>query len=261
MKNLKNEQGYALLVVLFVVTVFMILSLSFMGQAFSSTKQNQVVEKKSKATSVAEMRISYYQVALQDMYESKQNDVNTYVSSIMSQPNASTTKDFKREATLKMAELLQSMIPIGTTPAAIAVEDQPNSSFRINNFIATADPDSKSYKINISFNVVGNDNEKTATLFAQMNIDLDTIINLPTTDNPNDYVLPTYSNILKPTTPCGTLGTCNPVYVVGDKGFDGNNLLSSNMTIYTTGALTLTGQGNENNSTNLKIHADGDITI
>ncbi|MFC4800981.1 hypothetical protein ACFPA1_16665 [Neobacillus sp. GCM10023253] len=261
MKNNKNEQGYALVIVLVIITVFMILSLSFMGQALSTTKQNQVVEKSTRSVSAAEMGISYYQVAIQQMYESKRDAVNSYVSSIMSQPNASTTKDFKREATLKMATELQGLIPSGTSLAPIKVDEHPNASFYLKNFVAAADPASNSYKVNISFYIVGNEDGKETTLLAEMYLNLDTIINLPTSDDPNNYQLPNYTNIMKPPTVCGTLETCNPVYVEGDKAYDGNNLLASDKTIYTTGTLTLTGQGNESNTTNLKIHADGDIII
>ncbi|MEH7332699.1 hypothetical protein V7161_08690 [Neobacillus drentensis] len=261
MKYLKNEKGYALVTVLVIITIFMIITLSFMGQAFSSTKQNQVVEKSTRAVSAAEMGISYYQVAIQKMYESKRDTVNSHVSTIMSQPNATTTKDFKREATLKMASELQALIPSGTSLTPIRVDEHPNASFYLKNFVAAADPASNSYKVNISFNIVGNEDGKETTLFAEMYLNLDTIINLPTTDDPNSYQLPNYTNIPKPNTVCGTLATCNPVYVEGDKGFDGNNLLSNNQTIYTTGSLTLTGQGNENNTSVIKIHADGNITV
>ncbi|MGG3469245.1 hypothetical protein ABES02_17430 [Neobacillus pocheonensis] len=261
MINNKNEQGYALVIVLVIITVFMILSLSFMGQAFSTTKQNQVVEKRTRSVSAAEMGVSYYQVAIQEMYESKRNTVNSHVSSIMSQPNASTTKDFKREATVKMASELQAMIPTGTSLAPISIEGHPNASFYLKNFVATPDPATNSYKVNISFNIVGNEDGKETTLFAEMYMNLDTIINLPTTNDPNSYQLPNYTNIPIPTTECGTLGTCNPVYVVGNKGFDGNNLLYDNLTIYTTGDLALTGNGNENNNSVIKIHTDGNILV
>ncbi|WP_066385973.1 type II secretion system protein [Neobacillus mesonae] len=261
MKSVKNEQGYTLVTVLLIITVFMILALSFMGQALSTTKQNKMIEKKATTVSAAEMGISYYQVEIQKMYESKRSEVNTYVSSIMSHPGASTTTDFKKEATVKMAEKLQSLIPTGTTLAPVQIDDHPNASFYMKDFVATADPASDSYKINISFKVIGNEDGKDTTLLTEMYLDLDTIINLPTTNNPNDYLLPTYNNIIKPETLCEILEECNPVYTEANTSFDGNNLLSSNKTIYTTGTLTLTGQGNENNISDIKIHADGDIIV
>lgn len=261
MKGLKNQDGYALISVLLIIVVFSVIFLSFMGQAFSSVKQNQVVEKRTRTVAAAEMGVSYYQVAIQQYYESKRPDVNTHVSSVMSKPNASTTKDFKREATLKMAEELQTMVPLGTTPTPVPIEDHPNASFYIKNYKSQPDPSPTSYKIHISFNVVGTEDGKDTTLFAEMYVDLDTIINLPTTDDPNNYQLPNYNNIFKPTTNTCTTMDCNNVVVNGNASFSGNNQLKSDQTIYTTGTLTLTGQGNENNISNIKIHADGNITI
>ncbi|MEH7417110.1 hypothetical protein V7266_17640 [Neobacillus drentensis] len=257
MKSIKNEQGYALLVVLFVVTVFMILSLSFMGQAFSSTKQNQIVEKRTQSVSAAEMGISYYQVQIQKLFESKQSSVNTAVSGFM---KTNPSGNFKSKAAEEMAAALQHEFPPGSSPAAIPIDGRSNASFAIRNFTAVADTAGNSKKVKISFNIIGNENGKETTLFTEMYIDLDSILNLPTSGQSNNYVLPNYNNIIEPTVLCSTL-SCNPVYINGPGIFDGNNLLSSNQTIYTKGSLTLTGQGNENNTRVVKIHADGPITI
>jgi hypothetical protein len=238
-----------------------------MGQAFSSVKQNQQTEKTTRTIAAAEMGISYYQVAIQEYYESKQSVVNSHVSAIMSQPNAATTKDFKRESTLKMAEELQKMIPIGTTIPAIPVDGHPNAKFTIKNFVAAADPTTtgvNAYKINISFNIVGTEDGKDTTLLAEMFIDLDSILNLPTTNDPNYYFLPNYNNINDPkVTPCNDLSSCKPVYITdpAKSTIDGNNLLSDNLVIYSKEGLTFTGQGNENNNNNIKIHAEKDILV
>ncbi|WP_312471003.1 hypothetical protein [Neobacillus sp.] len=258
MKWVKNEQGYALVTVLLIVTVFMIISLAFMGQALSSTKQNQVVEKKARAVSSAEMGISYYQVEIQRLFESKQQLVNDKVSVIMK--NNSPQTNFKKEAARLMAGELQKEIPVGSTPARIQIDGHPNASFVLRDFVAVADPDVNSNKVNISFHIIGTEDGKDTTLLTKMYIDLDSIMNLPTSGPENNYVLPTYNNILKPQVPCKTL-SCKPVYIDGPGDFEGNNLLSNNQTIYTTGSLTLNGQGNENNTTVVKIHADGPITI
>ncbi|WHY76358.1 hypothetical protein QNH20_19860 [Neobacillus sp. WH10] len=242
MNHLKNEQGYSLVTVLLVVVVFMIISLAFMGQAFSSVKQNQVVEKKSRSVAAAEMGISYYQVEIQKTFESKQQDVNDYIKN-----NSSLIPNFKKEAAKKMAYILHNT-PI-VTPS--------NAPFYMKEFAATADP--KSYKVNLSFKVVGTDNKKETTLFAKMSIDLDSIINQATVDEGNNHQLPTFDTI-KLTSGCNTLD-CDNVYIDGNGNFSGNNNIKDNQTIFTTGSLNLDGNGNENNKTNVKIHADGAITI
>src|SRR4051812_42312124 len=129
MIKLKNEQGYALVTVLVIIVVFMIISLSFMGQAFSSVKQNQVVEKKSRSVAAAEMGISYYQVEIQKAFEAKQQSVSDYIRS-----NNSLIPNFKREATKKMAIELQNATI--TTP--------PNVPYYMQNFVVNADPNPSS---------------------------------------------------------------------------------------------------------------------
>jgi len=240
MKNIKNEQGYALVTVLLVIVVFMIISLSFMGQAFSSVKQNQVVEKKSRSVAAAEMGISYYQVEIQKTFESKQQYVSDYIKE-----NSSLIPDFKKEAAKEMAKVLQNT-PI-VTPN--------NAPYNMKNF----EVHPSSYKINLNFDVVGTDDKKETTLFAKMSIDLDSIINQATVDEANNNQLPTFDTI-KLTSGCNTLD-CDNVYIDGNGNFSGNNNIKDNQTIFTTGSLNLDGNGNENNKTNVKFHADGAITI
>ncbi|NWQ40209.1 hypothetical protein MLOOGBEN_05795 [Bacillus sp. EB106-08-02-XG196] len=281
--NNKNEQGYALVTVLLIVTVFTVIFLSFMGQAFSSVKQNQVVEKTTRSVAAAEMGISYYQVTIQNMFKLNQTTVTEYVRSIMDDETIdSETVDFKRLATEKMAEQLQIMIPvesglpiesikymIGTPTEPIRIDDHPNASYYIKDFKAEAvnAESNRPYIINISFNVVGTEDGKDTILSTKMFIDLNTIVNLPTTENPDNYQMPSFNNIKKPTTnTCITLA-CNNVVIEGNADFQGNNELKSFQTIYVTstptqpGNISITGQGNENNITNINIHAEGDIYI
>jgi competence protein ComGC len=255
MKSVKYEQGYALVTVLLIVTVFMVLFLAFMGQAFSSVKQNQVVEKKSQTVAAAEMGISYYQVATQHTFETKQQVVSDYIKA-----NSSLITNFKRAAAIKMAAELQNAFPIGTVQSPVPIEGLANASFFIKNFVAVADPVPTSHKVNLSFYVVGKENMKESSLFTKMTIDLDSIINIATVDESNNYALPTFNSVIKPPEGCQTLD-CDNVYINGNGRFSGNNNIKDNQTIYTTGLLLFDGNGNENNKTNVKIHSDGAITI
>jgi hypothetical protein len=279
----KNEQGYALVTVLLIVTIFTVIFLSFMGQAFSSVKQNQMVEKTTRSVAAAEMGISYYQVTLQKLFKLNQTAVTNHVRSIMDDESIDhSTVDFKRIATEKMAQQLQNMIPspsgipiesikniIGTPTDPIRIDEHPNASYYIKDFVVEAVEATyeKPYIINISFDVVGTEDGKDTTLSTKMQIDLNTIVNLPTTENPDNYQMPSYNNITRPTmNTCITLA-CNNVVIEGNAAFTGSNQLRDNQTIYVTntptqpGTLSLTGQGNENNIDNISIHAEGDITI
>jgi hypothetical protein len=260
MDKVKNEQGYALVTVLLVVTVFMVVFLSFMGLAFSSAKQNEVVDQKSQSVAAAEMGIAYYQVEIQRMFESKQAVVNKHVIDLMKLPTSSTT-NFKREATTKMASELQSMILVGSRPAPIPIEGHSNAAFSIENFTAIPDPIVTSNKIIISFDIIGNEEGKLTRLKAKMTIDLDTITN-QAAGTTNGYILPSNTKIPIPKVPeCKTL-SCNPVYIKGNSNFpSGNNQLKNGHTIYTTGTITLNGNGNENGKSGLRIHAEDGIYI
>lgn len=71
----KNEKGYALVTVLLTLTIFMVLALSFMGQSANSAKQNLAVEDKAKSTAMAEMGISYVELAVRNIYQEKLDEV------------------------------------------------------------------------------------------------------------------------------------------------------------------------------------------
>ena len=137
----------------------MILSLSFMGQAFSSTKQNQVVEKTTRSISAAEMGVSYFQVEIQRLFETKQTEVTNIVKGITG-PNPPSTTNIKRIATVKMAEELQKEITITNIPGPISIEGHPNANFKIENFSAIPDTDVTVNIVNISFDILGYEDSK-----------------------------------------------------------------------------------------------------
>ena len=53
--KIKNEQGFTLVTVLLVIIIFMIVGVSAISQSFNTVKQNQLLEKKSQSTAIAEM--------------------------------------------------------------------------------------------------------------------------------------------------------------------------------------------------------------
>ena len=60
MKPLKNEQGYALLIVLFFVVFIMIVSALFMRGSISNAKQERIIDNTNLAYYAAEMGVDYY---------------------------------------------------------------------------------------------------------------------------------------------------------------------------------------------------------
>ncbi|MEH7255814.1 hypothetical protein V7111_27275, partial [Neobacillus niacini] len=193
---MKNEQGYTLVTVLLTITVFMVVFLSFVGQSFSSVKQNQVVEKQSKSVTIAEMGISYYQIMVQNLYTSyKPTATNTVKTTIEQDRTAKTLKtstEYSNQAAALMKEYIKQELnkEINAKP----IEGKPNSSFKIvekNYFTST---DNK-----ILLKIMGSDQGKNTTLSTEMTLGiLPTINGLTSSGGTNTNTLPTFNTIPKP---------------------------------------------------------------
>lgn len=80
MNNSKQEQGYALITVMLIITVFTVLGFTFTGMAFNSVKQTQKVEKTSQSVALAEMGVSYLDVAIQEIFKNTKIDIEGKVA-------------------------------------------------------------------------------------------------------------------------------------------------------------------------------------
>lgn len=65
MKYTKNQKGYALLVVLLMVVLFMGLAATFMAGSLSNAKQENIVDTSNQAVASAEMGVSYFSTDFQ----------------------------------------------------------------------------------------------------------------------------------------------------------------------------------------------------
>lgn len=65
MKQFKNQQGYALLVVLLMVVLFLGVSATFMAGSLSNAKQEQTVDASNQAVASAEMGVKYHSAEFQ----------------------------------------------------------------------------------------------------------------------------------------------------------------------------------------------------
>ncbi len=63
MKNIKNENGMALVTVLLMITVFSILGMAVISLSISNTKQVTKTEEEMQAVDLAEMGVIYYKNA------------------------------------------------------------------------------------------------------------------------------------------------------------------------------------------------------
>jgi hypothetical protein len=257
MYQVKKEEGYALVTVLLITTVFMILFLSFMGQASSSVKQNRVVEKSSQSTAISEMGISYYQVAVQNIFELNQQKVTDQVNVKV---NGGSTQDLKSLAADSFKDIIK--LELQKENEKVQIDGYPKAFFSIKNIdtiIITG-----TNKIKVSFLVDGTEEDRTSTLEAEMTIDLDSIIKGD--DSTINYVLPAFNEIKIPNSSCTSFEAgCNEILLNGTQAFpgkndnNGNNNNLSDKTVYSTGGLNV--DGNANKSYKLKIHANDSITL
>ncbi|WP_372869635.1 hypothetical protein [Planomicrobium okeanokoites] len=87
MKLVKNQKGYALLVVLLMVVLFLGLSATFMAGSLSNAKQEQTVDASNQAVASAEMGVKYHSADFQreigiiksEIIETTQNRIKSIV--------------------------------------------------------------------------------------------------------------------------------------------------------------------------------------
>lgn len=264
MNTMKTENGYALVTVLLIIVIFMVISLSFMGQAFSSVKQNKVVETSSQSVAVAEMGVTYYKVATQDLFEKNRQLVNDKVNStVVLSPNdtfySDTAKDEAVRATADIIEL--GLINLPADEKEVYVDGDPDIYFSISNIDTIPDIDSDNVKV--SYTVIGVDEGKETQLDADISINLSSIVFDEALIN---FVLPAFDEVPKPAAGCINFDNgCNELLVDGSVPLpgktdnNGNNNGLSDKIVYSTGSYTV--NGNANKAYNLKVHTEGDLTV
>lgn len=249
---MKNEKGYALVTVLLIITVFMIISLSFMGQAVNSVKQNQIVDVSSQSVSVAEMGVSYYQVAVKNAFLTKKLEYDNEIR---------TTSLTEEQIATGIVDAIKAVLPNGTKTTVDGKSDSLSDTYYIIDGVSVVNPTGI---VDINFLVKGIKGTKETILNSEMSINLKDMKITYGTDIPQ---LPGYIGITQPTNissacidppdnydfkdgecPDGILLTkTDPEYTKNFQKFNG--------TVYatdSTGTLTLSGVGNKSS---LKIHA------
>lgn len=265
MKRLNNEKGYALVTVLLIIVVFLIVFLSFMVQAFSSVKQNTIVESSSQSTAVAEAGIAFYKVAIQQIFESSGAEVNQVVNNNLNPlPGENIDQSAARkEAILATAEIikreLQNEVPV-------TIEANNDAIFEIENISTAVNTDTNEVKVHFSVDGREGDSRPT-TLEADVLLNLESII---VNQDSINFVLPTFEEVPRPETGCTSFTSgCDAILVDGSEPLPGkndnnkgnNNGLSNKIAYSTDPDKVFTIGGNANNSVNLKIHSEGGFNI
>ncbi|WP_160722007.1 hypothetical protein [Bacillus sp. USDA818B3_A] len=102
---MKNERGYALVIVLLIITLSMILGLALSGAVLTTNKQVYKSDNINKATDLAEMGITYYQTAINTLINDTQAAIKVN--------NKDFCTEFLNQETLKTS--LYSSKPIDST--------------------------------------------------------------------------------------------------------------------------------------------------
>ncbi|WP_034764562.1 hypothetical protein [Rossellomorea vietnamensis] len=266
MKHSENEKGYALVTVLLIIVVFMVISLSFLGQSFNSVKQNEVVEKNYQSVALAEMGVSFYQRAVKNAYLSNQENVVNQVNQMMATD--------RRNKVVKSKEYYNGLVvPLMKQAIQTSLESEQNTlriEHRDNTFYSIQDVNlsSREKDIYITFSSLGKQEDEISTLSAEMIIPVNDmgLTDGGQSDPSTTYSLPEFNQIKEPTglaekckNPPVIYDSCREIFIAGSGSFSQNHNQLDDKLLYAKGALVL--GGNANNMSNTKIHSDGSMSI
>lgn len=139
MRNLKNERGMALVMVLLILTVFSICGLAVMGASINNMKQATKSESDIVKTDIAEMGVVYYETQLKAFLNNHLNNNNEQQSLINSfftgsSTNISLIQSFNTQFPVQLNTLYKADPSLFTNSADQFLQEKPvseNSSFKI----------------------------------------------------------------------------------------------------------------------------------
>jgi hypothetical protein len=260
----KKEEGYALITVLLIITVFMILFLSFAGQSINNTKQNQVIEKDSQSIALSEMGVIYFETLARNVYISNsdtiQNEVKNLRANDVQTGTVKANDIYIQDAINSMVDKLKILKPM-----TLQIDDNPTASFRIDpkegetNIVQTINN-----TIKIDFISTGIENGEEKKIDGTLTMDFSGF--LTSDDNSgggggsNSPIL-TGNNISDP----GNLPACSDsnkkvdftnttCQISGSETYSNNDQLTfNNSTFKVTGALSVPNMNNDISSSTLFI--------
>jgi hypothetical protein len=254
MTRLNNEKGNSLLTVFLTITIFSLLFLTFMGQFFTSVKQNQVVEKQSKSVALAEMGVSYIEAAITDIYNANQSRVNDEIlEQIEKDVPEKSNEYYADEALKKMDKYLQDGLADAFNKEISAnpfIEKEVNSDSAFVIKAMDIDQDLDGNQIIISFVSEGVEDGKKTPLGSKIYINI-----IPKREDQGNLLINldavSFNNIPKPGGLLG--GLLTDIFKLA------TNLVDE--TIYSTKKLDLDGTSEANSLTNVKLHSEKDMTL
>ncbi|OIJ10283.1 hypothetical protein BKP35_14390 [Anaerobacillus arseniciselenatis] len=293
MKKHNNQKGYALVLVLIMITIFSLLFIMLAGNALTSYRQINMSEDNVQATTLAEMGVVHYHTLILDAIESVLEDPFTadlIQKEIDKVDDFDTLTDEEKISTLRgiIADVWKVTVDIPTlTTRPMHVNEQLQHYFDIESDNVTVTKDQNGLKFN--FVSKGSNNIKIVGLETTINIPIDAFININIGDEdgsngggngttPGDGTFDG-SLISKPTglptctdeddTNCSYNGTIE--IPRGNYTLNGSTLhvtesflLESNTNRFTNSLIYVEGEfttKNMNRTTNLQLHVEEDATI
>ncbi|AXI09686.1 hypothetical protein CUC15_12465 [Oceanobacillus zhaokaii] len=133
MKNLKNEQGYALLVVVLMVVLVLGFSTFFMSASLSNAKQEQKVDQQNLAVVAAEMGVDYYTNAITNEYFNQIDDLFKFgeseIEKIKGQVDSEDYSHIRTKVRDKLKYNLENYIIINLLGRSISTFDNSDYFF------------------------------------------------------------------------------------------------------------------------------------
>lgn len=158
MKNLKNEHGIALVIVLLMITVFSIIGMAIISLSISNTKQVQTTKQEMQAVDLAEMGVIYYKNAfIQNASAELQSAITNSITEIQSLNNQSNNQHIpvNKDNILKYLTINKDQyIPKIDHSISKQVPDTASPfSFQIEN--SNADYDNVNHILSVNFSSFG----------------------------------------------------------------------------------------------------------
>jgi hypothetical protein len=264
MRHLKTEKGYALVLALLIIVVFMVIALFLMGRSYTSVKQNTVVEKNYQSVALAEMGVSYLQMAVKNAFDTHKSEVLDVVKKEINKDEKNKTirpKGYYSSLTLStMAERIETSVRNDLDKDLKMEMDKDGSSyFRINQdplFIAGSND------IQISFSSIGVEDNEEAELSAEMVIPMEAFKDGGTGDN-EGAGKPLFNQIDEPDADCvnpNKIEDCSKVLLTNETSdYTKNFNKAENEVIYAKGHLNIGGNGNKAEIQDL--HVEGNLHV
>ncbi|XXM71492.1 pilus assembly PilX N-terminal domain-containing protein [Lysinibacillus sphaericus] len=248
--KIKEEKGYALVLSLLILTVFMVIALSLLAASFNNAKQSRKVEKNYQAVAAAEMGIPYYQTSIIHALEKSRDAVLAEISQ-----NKNTAYDKE-----KIFNLMITKLPTFLKEETVQVGE--GASFELKRKITSAEDTALFIEITSTGRKEVNESREDFTLLAETVIPL-TIT--PAKKADGSFTGDFLKKIPQPTVgsdcknPATLNNKCEKVLLTTSKTYSGNNMKIQKDVIFSLNDLTLTG--NNNNLENSRIHVDGQLII